>query len=83
MIFYAANPQTEHMAAAFGALGGTIPETDGPDAALLRSARDDRLKMINPAHWPTNTYGVLALYDDDAQCFHLTPPHDWPSDEVP
>ena len=34
-------------------------------------------------HWPTNTSGILALFDDAADCFRLTPPHDYASDEVP
>ena len=48
-----------------------------------RSGRDARLSLIDPAHWPTNELGVLATYDDMAECFRLTPPHDYDTDEVP
>ena len=66
--------------------GGTGPEIpallDGHEADLLRSA-SNRLQLINPAHWPTNTFGILAQYDDAAECFRLTPPHEWDADEIP
>ena len=66
-----------------GGAGPEIPAlSDGPEADILRSA-SNRLQLINPAHWPTNTYGIPAQYDDAAECFRLTPPHEWDADEIP
>ena len=56
------------------------PPRSGHDAASHRSTR---LNLIDPVHWPTNSIGVLALFDDMADCFRLAPPHDYDTDEVP
>lgn len=69
---------SEHLASTFS----NARDSNGP-AADETSNASSRLQQIDPAHWPTNTFGILALFDDAADCFRLTPPRDYASDEVP
>ena len=61
---------------------GSAHDSNGP-AADASSNASSRLQLIDPAVWPTNTFGILAQHDDAAECFRLTPSHDWASDEIP
>ena len=61
---------------------GSARDSNGPVADASSNA-SSRLQLIDPAQWPTNTFDILAQYDDAAECFRLTPPHDWASDEIP
>ena len=69
----------DHRAAA-DALATSSNDLDG---LLHDSSRSGRLSLIDPEHWPTNELGVLARFDDIADCFRLAPPHDYDTDEVP
>ena len=42
---------------------GSAHDSNGP-AADTSSTASSRLQLIDPAVWPTNTFGILAQYDD-------------------